>query len=117
MGKTIIHSNGSKWAGQPQSSIPEIIEILGAWAIEHRFFFKHKQIIDCETGAFEWIILCPISKDRETGNYKFFGNFERVSFVFNIETNDIGVIDQMKKAILNNSGWKKHISKLKKKAN
>jgi hypothetical protein len=111
---TEIISNGSKWAGEKPDSIKHLVKVLSSHVIEDRFFFKFKEKHD--KGKFEWVVLCPITKDKETGCYHFFGNFEDLSHVFNIKTDDQKVIKMLKTAIMNNEGWKKYISILKEKA-
>ncbi len=112
--KTIIHSNGSRWGGEKPATINELIGKLKSYTIEDRFFGKYKSREVDEEGNREWIILCPIDKDRKTGNYIFFGNFEEYSHVFRIETNDIKIIEKLKNAILSNKGWRKYKSLFKK---
>jgi hypothetical protein len=108
---TII-SNGSKWAGERPDRISKLIQVLKTHALESRFFFKCKKVH--EGGKIEWIVLTPISKHN--GRYLFFGNFESVSHVFNIETDNQALIKILRQAIMANDGWKQHISILKKRA-
>ncbi len=106
---TTIESNGSKWAGEEPATINELIEVLKIEKIESRFFEKiyyaHHN---------KWIIMCPIKKEKN-GQYHFFGNFEALSHVFNIRSNDPGIIRQLITAITNNPGWKAYIKNLKNK--
>jgi len=106
---TIIHSNGSKWAGQSPDNIDKLIERLNLYTIEERFFCKFQRGFGNDKKKYT---LCPISKEK--GMYWFFGNFLEVSAVFRIETNDQQIVEKLKKAITNNKGWKQHIHKLKK---
>lgn len=120
---TTIISNGSNWAGEEPDTIDQLIEVLKTEVIEDRFFFKKKEYWDKpENSPFQWVILCPIMKqhlltgEREK-HYTFFGNFEKVSHVFNIETDEPEVISKLKAAIMANEGWKKYIKHLRVKAN
>lgn len=111
-----IVSNGSRWAGQKDASIPDLIKLLKTEAIEKGLFFKSKELIDPEKGTYELFTMCPICKDKKRNCYHFFGNFERVSHVFNIYTDEPKIINTLKSAIMNNTGWKKYIKNLRKKA-
>ena len=111
--KTIIHSNGSKWNGQKPDTIDQLIEVLKTETIEEHFFFKFKKRFG--DGTFEWVVGCPIDKIGKN-EYRFFGNFERLSHVFRIDTTDKAVIAKLKTAIVNNPGWKRGIENLKVKA-
>lgn len=106
---TKIHSNGSKWYGEEPDTIQKLVERLNLYTIEERFFCKFQRGFGADKKKYT---LCPISK--ENGSYIFFGNFLEVSAVFNIETNNPEIIQQLKKAIINNKGWKQYIHKLKK---
>jgi len=101
---TTIISNGSKWNGQKPDSISKLLEVLKDNTIEEMFFGK--SIIPHSEG--KKFVSCPIRKEK--GIYYFFGNFEEVSHVFNIETTDKGLISKLRDAIMNNAGWKKYIS-------
>lgn len=90
-------------------SIDHLIQILKGHAIEKRFFGKFRQRFVEKPKVF---VICPISK--ENGRYVFFGNFEDVSHVFNICTDDPKVIARLRSAIMNNKGWKQYISNCKK---
>jgi hypothetical protein len=107
MQTTIIHSNGSKWAGEQPDSIDILIERLSIYTIEDRFFCKFKE----RYNSTQKHVICPISK--VDGNYMFFGNFEEISGVFRIETNCPDTIKKLRVAIMNNAGWKMYISKCK----
>lgn len=113
---TTIISNGSKWAGEEPDTIDQLIEVLKVEVLYDGFFFKKKEYWDKPEGKkFLWVVLCPIYK--EDGLYHFFGNFERVSHVFNIHTDEPEVITKLKVAIMANEGWKKYIKNLQVKAN
>lgn len=103
-----IHSNGSKWAGEENDTIEKLIEVLNTNTIEERFFYKYYKsnehgykVIPCN--------LCPI--DNNGGIYTFFGNFEEVSHVFNIETNNEKIIHDLVISIKANKGWKLYYKK------
>ena len=112
--KTIIHSNGSKWAGEEPDSIEKLIEMLNTYTIEERFFNKYTEKIDRRK---VYKNLCPISMttsnfyDDEIGMTVFFGNFEEYSHVFRIATNDKELIEKLSKAIKENKGWIKYYEK------
>ena len=106
--KTTIVSNGHKWGGEEPATINELLAVLQSATIEDRFFGKYKERY---TDAPKTFVLCPISK--KDGLYWFFGNFEEISHVFNIETNDKAVIDSLRAAIMANKGWKQYISRCK----
>jgi len=98
---TIIKANGSKWAGQEPDGIEKLIEVLSEHVIEERFF---ETWID---GSGEDKVkrnFCPITK-TENGKTRFFGNFEELSHVFDIETDDKELIEKLTKAVKSNSGW------------
>jgi len=105
--KTIIHSNGSKWAGQEPDSIEKLIEVLGEHTIEENFFTTYESGVGGLGVARQY---CPV-KVLENGNTMFFGNFEELSHVFRIETNDPELIEKLTKAIKNNDGWRKYYHK------
>ena len=107
MQTTIIHSNGSKWAGESPDSINTLIERLSKYTIEDRFFCKFKERFNSKKKH----VLCPISK--VDGRYIFFGNFVEISGVFRIETNCPETITKLRNAIINNAGWKMYIYKCK----
>lgn len=105
---TIIHSNGSKWAGEEPDSIEKLIEVLKDNTIEERFFHSFSQF-EGEKGRV-WYQMCPISINDD-GSIQFFGNFEEVSHVFRIDTTDAELIKKLSKAIKENSGWLKYRDK------
>ncbi|MEX0313442.1 MAG: hypothetical protein AB3N18_04635 [Allomuricauda sp.] len=115
--KTIIHSNGSKWAGESPDSIDKLIELLKVYTIEERFFHQYTdQIMQGEIWIDVKRNLCPISIDDDgiiyqKGMHVFFGNFEEVSHVFRIETNNPDLIESLTNAIKCNKGWKKYYDK------
>lgn len=95
--KTVITSNGGKWGGEEQATINELLDVLKAEVIEERFFKQY-------THNKEKFNFCPIkTEDGET--YRFLGNFENLSWVFKITTNDPELIKKLTKAIKDNKGW------------
>lgn len=86
---TTIISNGSKWAGQEPDTIPQLLDVLREWQ------------------------LCPhmvpnisaptVDHDR---SWRFFGNFKRLSHVFNIRTDDPETIELLRTAIEANASIK-----------
>lgn len=126
-----IISLGSKWKGQENDSIDKLLEILKTNTIEERFFQKYgvdkdgSLVYDKELIC-EWRNICPISdnykneirkgKYRDSlpdGVYNFFGNFEEISFVFNIVTDEKEIIDKIVPAIKANKGWELYYNKNK----
>jgi hypothetical protein len=105
---TQIQSNGNKWYGQPPDTIETLIEVLRSEKLGSGFFGKTYYAYHNK-----WLVMCPITK--KDGVYRFFGNFETISHVFNITTTDPAVIDALKKAIVNNEGWKENLHLLKNK--
>lgn len=101
---TIIHSNGSKWAGEAPDSIDTLINILKSNTIEELFFSTYVE--DNYTRSARKKNHCPISIIDGVGN--FFGNFEELSHVFRITSNDPVVIAKLTKAIKANKGWEKY---------
>ncbi len=110
--KTIIHCNGSKWAGEKPDTIEKLIEVLKNNTIEERFFFwLNKPYLKKGQKPY---FCTPISESTsefykdEKGMKIFFGNFEEVSHVFRIATDDKGLIKKLTQAIKENKGWSKY---------
>ena len=101
---TIILSNGSHFAGEEVDTIDELLEVLKTETIEERFFEKYRTNRYDQAPKFK--NQCPISK--RDGITQFFGNFERVSHVFRIETDDNKIIKKLSTAIKQNDGWIKY---------
>lgn len=101
--ETIIHSNGSKWGEESPDSIDKLIEVLKENTIEERFF---ESFSTRTKDGVKWYQLCPIDKSANGNKTIFFGNFEEVSHVFRIETNDPKIIIPLSKAIKKNRGWR-----------
>ena len=126
-----IISLGSKWLGQEPETIDRLLEVLKTHTIEERFF--HKYGIDRngsltyeKKSIVEWRNQSPINDNYKNeiregdyrnslpdGVYNFFGNFEDLSFVFNIVTDEIEIIDKIVPAIKANKGWKLYYEKNK----
>ena len=126
-----IISLGSKWLGQEPETIDRLLEVLKTNTIEERFFQKYgvdkdgSLVYDKELIC-EWRNICPISDNYKNeirkgeyrdslpdGVYNFFGNFEEISFVFNIVTDEKEIIDKIVPAIKANKGWKLYYEKNK----
>lgn len=117
--KTTIHSNGSKWAGEAPDTIEKLIEVLKENTIEERFFDKWEK--DRHEKPSIWKNLCPISINEPSkgegfygdpeGSTIFFGNFEEISHVFRIATNDPTIIEKLTPAIKANRGWELYYEK------
>jgi len=99
---TNIISNGSKWYGEEPDSIEKLLEVLQKETIEETFFQKWVEAPNSPNPITH--NFCPINK-KENGFYVFFGDFEGVSHVFNIETNDPSIIKNLSEAIKSNKGW------------
>jgi len=84
MSTTTIISNGSKWYGEEPDGIDKLVEVLKANMLDPHFN---------KYGKF-------ITADR--GSVRFFGNFHRLSHVFNIRTDDPAVIAKLSRAIHEN---------------
>lgn len=83
-----------------------MLEVLKIETIEERFFEKYS--VQREK-SIEWLNQCPIS--HENTCVQFFGNFEKLSHVFNIETTDIEIIEKLSAAIKQNKGWELYYEK------
>lgn len=105
---TIIHSNGSKWGGEQPDTIERLITVLESNTIEERFFTS---FFVPEKKGKKWYQLCPIDKSANGNKTIFFGNFEEISHVFRIETNDPKIILLLSKAISENKGWAQYYEK------
>ena len=102
---TTIISNGSHFADEDPDTIEELLKNLKTETIEERFFEKY-WTNRFTTEKPKYKNHCPIS---ERGNMTlFFGNFETLSHVFRIETNNKDVIKKLTSAIKQNDGWGKY---------
>jgi len=110
---TIVISNGSRWQGEGPYDLGHLIDVLKKYKLEKRFFGKTNLGTDKKPiwGPRSPLTFNPYKKWEflvELGFKKFFGNFERLSNVFNIYSNDPAVIEPLTKAILENEGWKEY---------
>lgn len=126
-----IISLGSKWKGQENDSIDRLLELLKTHTIEERFFSKYGvnkegNLVYNKESIVEWRNICPINDNYKNeirkgeyrdslpdGVYNFFGNFEEISFVFNIVTDEKEIIDKLVPAIKANKGWELYYNKNK----
>ncbi|KHD28179.1 pyruvate dehydrogenase [Xenorhabdus nematophila] len=100
-GKTLILSNGSKWAGQDPDNIQTLLDVLGNNVLDPMFEQYHCY----RSYPFE-----PLIKTERNdkifqpwlGAACFFGNFLTVSHVFNIITKDDSVVEALNEAIQKN---------------
>lgn len=89
-GKTLIISNGSKWAGQAPDNIETLLDVLEDYILDPMFE---------RYGIFHCVENNPI---LEPGADRFSGNFQRLSHCFDIVTIDPDVSAALKTAIKNN---------------
>ena len=82
-----IRSNGSKWAGMAPDSIEVLIERLGEYALDWERF-EH-----CYNAEPEFLK----EPHHRPGVWSFFGDFRELSAVFNILTDEPGLIAELKK--------------------
>ena len=80
-----IHSNGSKWMGQPPDSIDALIDVLGEETLDPRFEDNGNFII--------------ASRLAGVPSWSFFGNFLTTSHVFSIDTDDPEIAGRLTTAI------------------
>lgn len=98
-GKTLILSNGSKWAGQNPDSIDTLLGVLDTEMLDPVFEQYHCY----QPHRYEPALRSDDSDiNRWVGAASYFGNFRTVSHVFNIITFDQEVIDALNKAIRKN---------------
>lgn len=73
--KTIIHSNGSKWAGEENCTIEELIDVLEHHRLDLKRFACHGFVnfVDNNEG-----------REYEDSGVHIHGNFLDISHVFNI---------------------------------
>ena len=84
----IIHSNGSKWAGEEPDTIEELIEVLKTYKLDFGRFGCHGFIHFRNNNGFS-------SQDYHMHNIQIAGNFLDISHVFNIE----GVYQDLEKLV------------------
>jgi hypothetical protein len=80
--KTEVQSNGSKWAGQKADTIQKLFTVLENYALDRTFEAFGNFVEPIENGA-----------------VSFFGNFQELSHVFNINTTDEKLIARLTAAI------------------
>jgi hypothetical protein len=85
-----IISNGSKWAGQPEDPIEKLYEVLETLDPS---FEDYGNFIDEST---EWLGEDPYPGKKVV---VFFGNFWKLSHVFNIHTDEPEVIEKLTRLI------------------
>lgn len=78
VGKTKIHSNGSKWAGEENCTIEELIDVLKHHDLDLERFACHGFISFKENNGYP-------NRDYEKHNVHVWGNFVTISHVFNID--------------------------------
>lgn len=76
--KTVIHSNGSKWAGQEPDTIEQLIEVLGKHTLDIARFGAFGFCVFTESNGYS-------SRDYDKHSVRIHGNFLDVSHVFDIE--------------------------------
>lgn len=93
-----IQSNGSRWAGEEEGDIPELLETLAKYRLDsdrfEHFYSENPCYAELNPHAIRWE---PWTKENphyidgrrmyEVDTVHFFGNFECVSHVFRITTN------------------------------
>jgi hypothetical protein len=88
-----IISNGSKWAGEQPDTVEKLIEVLGEQPLNPTFEGYGNFIIEENT---------DLVKHGVSVRVRFFGNFARLSHVFNIRTDEPDLIATLTKAIRDN---------------
>jgi hypothetical protein len=88
--KTVIDSNGSKWAGEPPDPIEKLYEVLQTHTL-NPVFEKYG----------DFCFWAPDSPDQPA-MIRFWGNFYALSHVFAIDTNEPAVIERLTTLISNN---------------
>ena len=98
-----IKSNGSRWMGDEEGDISELLEVLAKHELDSRMFNHDFITVDpCEGVRDPHVYGKWIDGPRLyecDGVYSFFGNFVDVSHVFNIDTNHKPTIDALLAAI------------------
>lgn len=101
--KTRITSNGSKWAGQSPDSIEVLLEVLTREPLDPTFEEYGNFISENPCRAVpgklygEWVDGPLLFPGRQVT--RFFGNFHKLSHVFNIDTDEPDVIEPLTVAI------------------
>lgn len=105
--KTIIHSNGSRWAGEKDASIEELFAILAEYPLRRDLeacgdFIVEGPICVWQNGYDEetgYPLYIESDEQPYAGMTSFWGNFYNLSHVFNISSNDPAVIATLTAAI------------------
>jgi len=100
-----IISCGSHWAGERESTIEDLLEVLNNHPLD-RTFEKYGNFVDSSP---EWIKENPYPGIKVTS---FFGNFLTISFVFNIKTDEQPIIDRLTVAIRENQKRPDYLSQV-----
>lgn len=91
-----ILSNGSKWAGEPDDTIDELIRVLEEYTLDPKFEGYGNFVNRNPQWRTEEI------EERYNGCTVIFGNFLSYSHVFNIVTDDEDMICQIEKLVEEN---------------
>lgn len=94
---TIIRSNGSKWAGESPDSIEDLIAVLGTHALAAKFEDYGNFVMKLTSTYLE--ALNGDGANLTPHALHFWGNFEELSHVFDVITDDQDVIDRLITAI------------------
>lgn len=110
-----IMGNGSKWAGEEEDDLPELLTVLATHPLDPRFETFYT-INPCE--GIKNPDYCPWERGNTEPAYlngprfyqceaaRFFGNFLTISHGFSIDTNDPATIEQLVAAIQANQKTK-----------
>jgi hypothetical protein len=116
-----IQSNGSKWAGDEEDDIPELLDVLSKYALNFDMFDGEFYSADPCHGVSNPKYCMWEGRDQKEpayidgprmyqcdGVYRFHGNFLELSHVFSIDTNDKETIASLVQAIdANKARWMK----------
>jgi hypothetical protein len=94
---TIIRSNGSKWAGESPDTLDDLITVLGTHALAAKFEDYGNFVMKCTTTYLD--ALNGAGANLAPHALHFWGNFEELSHVFDVLTDDQEVIDRLVAAI------------------
>ena len=99
--ETIIQSNGSRWLGQEPDSVETLLEVLGREPLDPTLEEFGNFIDELDRPA-TWPDEKVPPEFEGKGMTRFFGNFAKLSHVFNIDTNDPEVVRGLTVAIRDN---------------
>ena len=117
---TWMKSNGSKWAGESVDDLDKLIEVLETEKLGRRSFgiYEKEEKTADGTKVVRRYSRTPIDENPRwlapwenlwpEGTVIFMGNFESVSHVFDIRTNEPSVIKVLTEKIKANPGWKEY---------